>query len=336
MVTISDVAKKAKVSRSTVSRVLNNQMHHVREETRQAVLNAARELDYRPNSIARSLKTKKSHCIGVITDDIDTPFLPSMLKAIEQYAFSRGYNSLVCNTGYESDRQETYVEMLAQRQIDGIIFAASFVYSYTQELINPGLPIVYAYSHSPHDNKNSVLADDVHAAEQVVDHLVNLGHRRIGYVNGPEGVIPSQERIKGYREALKKHEIPFDDKLVIHGEWEDPQSGYRAAKRFLELKNPPTAIFAANDIMAAGAIDAASDLGLKVPGDISVIGYDDRDIARFLKPALTTVRLPMAEIGSAAAKMLIDCLEYGEALTDSMYVPCELVVRKSCSSIDNK
>jgi len=334
MVTISDVARRAKVSRSTVSRVLNNQMHHVRDETRRAVLEAARELDYKPNSIARSLKTKRSHCIGVITDDIDTPFLPSMLKAIEQYAFSRGYSSLVCNTGYESDRQKAYVEMLAQRQVDGIIFAASFVYSYTYELINPGLPIVYAYSHSPHEKKNSVLPDDVHAAEQVVDHLVGLGHRRIGYINGPENVIPSQERIRGYNEALKVHGIQFDQRLIRNGEWEDPQSGYSAAKELLALDNPPTAIFAANDIMAAGVIDAVHDLGLRVPYDISVVGYDDRDVARFLKPSLTTVRLPMADIGSAAAQMLIDCLEHGDALIDSTYVPCQFVIRESCCAIE--
>ncbi len=333
MVTISDVAKRAKVSRSTVSRVLNNQIHHVRDETRTAVLQAAKELNYRPNSIARSLKTKRSHCIGVITDDIDTPFLPSMLKSIEQYAFSRGYSALVCNSGYESERQKAYVGMLAQRQVDGIIFAASFVYSYTQELINPGLPIVYAYSHSPHDKKNSVLSDDARAAEQAVDYLVDLGHQRIGYINGPENVIPSQERMKGYKQALKEHGIPFDPELVKNGQWEDPLSGYLATKRFLASQNPPTAIFAANDIMAAGVIDAVHDLGLKVPEDVSVLGYDDRDMARFLRPALTTVRLPMAEIGSTAAKMLIDCLEHGDSLMDSVYVPCQLIVRESCGTI---
>ncbi|MCK9524842.1 MAG: LacI family transcriptional regulator [Limnochordia bacterium] len=333
MVTISDVAKRAKVSRSTVSRVLNNQVHHVQEETRRAVLEAAAALAYKPNSLARSLKTKRTHCIGVITDDIDTPFLPSMLKAIEQYAFSQGYSALVCNSGYESGKQEAYVEMLAQRQIDGIIFAASFVYSYTQTLINPGLPIVYAYSHSPHDKKNSVLPDDFHAAELVMDHLVALGHRRIGYINGPENVIPSQERIRGYKEALKKHAIQFDQQLARHGAWEDPQSGYRATEALLALDNPPTAIFAANDIMAAGVIDAVHSLGLKVPEDISVIGYDDRDVARFLKPSLTTVRLPMADIGSAAVKMLIDCLDHGEARIDSIYVPCQLIVRESSGAV---
>mgnify|MGYP000949119999 CR=1 FL=1 len=332
MVTISDVAKKAHVSRSTVSRVLNNQRHHVREETRRAVLQAAQDLGYRPNSIARSLKTKKSHCIGVITDDIDTPFLPSMLKAIEHYAFSRGYSALVCNSGYELDRQKAYIEMLTQRQVDGIIFAASFVYSYTEELINPGLPIVYAYSYSPHPKKNSVLSDDMSAACQAVDYLVNLGHRRIGYINGPEDVIPSRERIKGYRKALQDHGLIFDVGLVRNGEWEEPKSAYQAAKELLALQDPPTAIFAANDVMASGVIDAAADLGLQVPNDISVIGYDDRDMARFLKPALTTVRLPMADIGSTAAKMLIDSLEHGETLIDSTYVPCQLIVRKSCGA----
>lgn len=333
MVTISDVAKKANVSRSTVSRVLNNQTYHIREETRRAVLKAAQELDFKPNTVARSLKTKKSHCIGVITDDIDTPFLPSMLKAIEQYAFSHGYNALVCNSGYELDKQKTYIDMLAQRQVDGIIFAASFVSSYTQELINPGLPIVYAYSLSPHATKNSVLSDDVHAAQKAVDYLVDLGHRRIGYINGPEHVIPSQERIKGYKKALAEHGLDFDARLVKNGEWEDPKSAYEATQRLLALPEPPTAIFAANDVMATGVIDAVCDLGLQVPGDISVLGYDDRDLARFVKPALTTVRLPMADIGAAAAKMLIDCVEHGETLIDSAYVPCQLIIRDSCSVV---
>jgi LacI family transcriptional regulator len=137
-----------------------------------------------------------------------------------------------------------------------------------------------------------------------------------------------------YKDALKGHEIQFDERLIRNGEWEDPQSGYQAAKELLALDNPPTAIFAANDIMAAGVIDAAHDLGLRVPDDVSVIGYDDRDVARFLKPSLTTVRLPMADIGSAAAQMLIDCLEHGEALMDSTYVPCQFVVRDSCCAIE--
>lgn len=330
MVTISDVAKRARVSRSTVSRVLNGQMHHIREETRQAVLKAARELDYKPNRVARSLKTKKSHCIGVITDDIDTPFLPSMLKAIEQCAFARGYSALVCNSGYEFERQKAYIEMLVQRQVDGIIFAASFVSTYTQQLIDPDLPIVYAYSHSPYTQKNSVLSDDRRAAEEAVNYLVSLGHRRIGFINGPENVIPSQERIKGYQKALSGHCIPFSPELVANGEWEEPASGYKAAREFLTRPNPPTAIFAANDVMASGVIDAVHDLGMRVPADVSVMGYDDRDMARFLRPPLTTVRLPMAEIGATAAQMLIDCVEWGETLVDSAYVPCQLIFRESC------
>ncbi len=139
--------------------------------------------------------------------------------------------------------------------------------------------------------------------------------------------------MKGYKQALKEHGIPFDPELVKNGQWEDPLSGYLATKRFLASQNPPTAIFAANDIMAAGVIDAVHDLGLKVPEDVSVLGYDDRDMARFLRPALTTVRLPMAEIGSTAAKMLIDCLEHGDSLMDSVYVPCQLIVRESCGTI---
>lgn len=330
MVTISDVAKKAGVSRSTVSRVLNNQIRYVREETRWAVLEAAKELGYRPNSIARTLKTKKSHCIGVITDDIDTPFLPSMLKGIEQYAFSRGYSALVCNSGYELEKQKAYIEMLAQRHIDGIIFAASFVYSYTQDLINPGLPIIYAYSHSPQKTKNSVISDDFNGAQLAVRHLLELGHRRIGYINGPKNVIPSQDRIRGYAHALHKNGIEFDDSLVKYGQWEESASGYLAAQELLSLEDAPTAIFAANDVMAAGVINAVVHSGLRVPDDISVIGYDDRDIATFLKPALTTVRLPMSEIGSTAARLLIECVEKDVSLVDSTFVQCKLSVRDSC------
>lgn len=329
MVTISDVAKKAGVSRSTVSRVLNNQRHHVKEETRKKVLQAAAELGYRPNSVARSLKTKRSHCIGVITDDIATPFLPAMLKGIEQYAFSHGYSALVCNSGYERERQKAYLEMLAQRQVDGIIFAASFVYSYSEDFLDPGLPIIYAYSHSPHEAKNSVLSDDFHGTEEAIRYLTSLGHTRIGFINGPPDVIPSQNRFRGYKVALESNGIEFDRQLIRCGEWEEPQSGYDAAMELLRLPDPPTAIFAANDVMAAGVIDAVHALGLDVPGDVSVIGYDDRDMARFLKPALTTVRLPMVEIGSAAARMVIECIEEGITLIDSVSVSCQLIVRES-------
>lgn len=330
MVTISDVAKKAQVSRSTVSRVLNNQTRYVREETRLAVLEAAKALGYRPNSIARTLKTKKSHCIGVITDDIDTPFLPLMLKGIEQYAFSRGYSALVCNSGYELEKQKAYIEMLSQRHIDGIIFAASFVYSYAQDLINPGLPIIYAYSHSPQKTKNSVISDDFNGAQIAVRHLLSLGHERIGYINGPKNVIPSQDRIRGYAHALQNNGVQFEECLVKYGQWEESVSGYRAAQELLSLNEPPTAIFAANDVMAAGVIDAVHDLGLRVPDDISVIGYDDRDIAAFLKPALTTVKLPMYEIGSTAARLIIECVEQDSSFADSAFVQCQLVVRDSC------
>lgn len=330
MVTISDVAKRAGVSRSTVSRVLNNQLRYVREETQFAVLKAAKELGYRPNSVARSLKTKKSHCIGVITDDIDTPFLPSMLKGIEQYAFSQGYSALVCNSGYELEKQKDYIEMLIQRQIDGIIFAASFVYSYAQDLIKPSVPIIYAYSHSPQKTKNSVVSDDFNGAQSAVKHLLRLGHTRIGYINGPKHVIPSQDRIRGYTHALTSNGIEFDQSLVRYGQWEESSSGYQAAQELLSLSDPPTAIFAANDVMAAGVLEALYDLNLRVPEDISVIGYDDRKIAPLLRPGLTTVRLPIYEIGSTAARMLIECLEEESSLIDSTSVQCELIVRQSC------
>lgn len=335
MVKIDDVAKKAGVSRSTVSRVLNNQKHYIREETRKSVLAAARALGYQPNSVARSLKTKKSHCIGVITDDIDTPFLPSMLKGIEQCAFGKGYSALVCNTGSELDKQKAYLSMLTQRQVDGIIFAASFINSFSEALINSSIPVVYAYSFSPKGSTNSVLPDDFHAAKTVTEYLYELGHSRIGYINGPKDVIPSKERFKGYIQGLRNKGVEFDDELLKSGSWEDPASGYRAAKEMFSLSQPPTAIFAANDVMAAGVIDAAKEVGKAVPRDLAVVGYDDREIAKFIRPQLSTVRLPMAEIGSAAVEMVVNCLEDNETDQQSVFVPCELIIRNSCGGPKN-
>ena len=227
--------------------------------------------------------------------------------------------------GCASDRAS-----VTAKKISTASFAASFVYAYTQELLAPDKPIIYAYSHSPREKKNSVLSDDYNGAEQAVRHLASLGHTRIGFINGPPDVIPSQNRFRGYCAALENHGIAFDRVLLKHGIWEKPESGYAAATELLALTDPPTAIFAANDVMAAGVIDAVHALGLRVPDDVSVIGYDDRDMAKFLKPALTTVRLPMAQIGSTAAERLIRCVEEGASLVDSVFIRCELIVRDSC------
>lgn len=332
LATISDVARLAGVSPSTASRVLRGQLTYVRDETRRRVVEAADDLKYRPNSIARSLRTSKTKTIGVVTDEIAGPLAPLMLKAIDEYSFEHGYSALVCGSSPSVHKQRKYFDVLVQRRVDGILFAASWANQVTEDLAPRDIPLIYAYSSPLNLNHMCVLPDDFGGAVMAVEHLISLGHKRIAFINGPAetGHKPAVDRLTGYVSALTRHGIRFDPVLVRGGGWEDPVSAMKIASDLLSLPQRPTAVFSANDVIAAGVIRACRERGIRVPEDLAVIGFDDRDIAQFLTPPLTTVRLPMREIGDTAARLLIDYLENGVPPDTTTFVSCELVVRESC------
>ncbi|HZQ06075.1 MAG TPA: LacI family DNA-binding transcriptional regulator [Anaerolineae bacterium] len=334
-VTINEIAKAAGVSVATVSRVLTNNDHPVNEATRQRVLNLANEMGYRPNMMARSLKTDRTLTIGIIVDNIISPFTPTMIRGIQDHLKQAEYFSVVINSDWNPETETRAIHDLISRSIDGIIFVESFLREPNPTLDLANKPYVFVHRIFGNVHRNSVGVDERYGAQLAMDHLIKLGHRRIGFINGPAGWHASDTRYLGYKETLAQNNIPFDPELVVEGDWE-VQSGFPAVKHFLGLSARPTALFAANDFMALGAIYALQDEGLSVPGDIAVVGYDDREIASLSRPTITTVRMPCYEMGEASAKLLLGMIANQARSAEPVKVQGKLIVRESCGAEKGK
>ena len=334
-VTLHELAKAAGCSVSTVSRALNNSAHSVNEATRQRILALANELGYRPNMTARGLKMDRTFTIGLVVYNIASPFTPVLIRGIQEYLRQRDYFSIIISTDWDSDLESEAVHQLLSRSIDGVIFVETWRDESNKTLDLANKPYAYVYRLFDGEYPNSVIVDDVHGASLAVEHLAKLGHRRIAFINGPHGWAASKERLAGYQNVLTQYEIPSDLSLIEEGTWE-VQSGYQAAKKFLEMTERPTAIFAANDLMALGAIYAIQDAGLNVPKDIAVVGYDDREIASISNPTITTVCPPSYEMGQLAAQLILDRLENQDEIKDPIRVQSRLIVRESCGAEQGK
>jgi DNA-binding LacI/PurR family transcriptional regulator len=330
-VTLHELAIAAGCSVSTVSRALNNSSHSVNDATRERILALANELGYHPNMTARGLKMDRTFTIGLIVYNIASPFTPVLIRGIQEYLRQRDYFSIIISTDWDSDLESEAVHQLLSRSIDGVIFVETWRDESNNTLDLANKPYVYVYRLFDGEYANSVIVDDVYGARLAVEHLVKLEHRRIAFINGPHGWAASKERLAGYQEVLEQYGIPFDPSLVEDGTWE-VQSGYHAAKKFLVMPDRPTAIFAANDLMALGAIYAIQDAGLNVPKDIAVVGYDDREIASISNPTITTVCPPSYEMGQLAAQLILDRLENQDEIKDPIRVQSRLIVRESCGA----
>lgn len=330
-VTIDDVARKAEVSRSTVSRVLNGQTTHIREETRRRVLEAAQALGYRPNFFAKGLKTRQSSCIGVITEDIESPFAAPILAGIQAHLATQGYVSIVLAA--KPDAYEPAVDSLYSRHVEGIIFAMTRVREVDVSNL-PNVPVVLAYSSDAARRVPSVVPDDFGGTVRGMQHLIHMGHRRIGFVSGPHDSPNAQQRLEAYRLTLQGFGIAPTDDWIRHGTWGDPDSGRRAALSLLAQPEPPTAIFAANDVLAVGVLDAAYDLSLRVPEDLSVLGFDNQVIGKFTRPRLSTVALPTREIGERSAEIMLALIDRSAVPHQHpVLIPCEIIPRQSTGSV---
>ncbi|HEX7555370.1 MAG TPA: LacI family DNA-binding transcriptional regulator, partial [Leptolinea sp.] len=302
-VTLHELAKAAGCSISTVSRALTSSQHPVNDATRERILALADQMGYRPNMTARGLKTDRTFTIGLIVYNIASPFTPVLIRGIQEYLKQRDYFSIIISTDWDSDLESEAVHQLISRSIDGIIFVESWRDESNNTLDLANKPYVFVYRLFNGSYANSVIVDDRYGATLAVEHLVKLGHRRIAFINGPHDWDASKDRLAGYQDVLAQYGISCDLSLVEEGNWE-VQSGYQAAKKFLMMQARPTAIFAANDLMALGAIYAVQDACLNVPKDIAVVGYDDRDITSFSKPTITTVCPPSFEMGQLAAQLI--------------------------------
>jgi LacI family transcriptional regulator len=330
VVTLHEIASAADVSIATVSRALTNSGHPVSSATKQRIIDIAKELGYRPNLVARSLKTDRTFTIGIITDTITSPFSPLIIRGIQDHLEAAGYFSIILNGDWNPEVETEAIQRLLSRAVDGLIFVESWLNDTSSVLKLTDKPHVFVHRlFDGEDHRNRVSVDENYGTDLAIEHLVRLGHRRIAFINGPGGWYASEHRLIGYQETLARSGIAYDPQLVIAGDWE-VQSGFPAARQFLELPHRPTAIFAANDLMALGAIYAIQEAGLRVPEDIAIVGYDDREIANLTRPTITTVTMPCYEMGQAAAQLMSGSFENGENSEDLIKVQGTLIVRESC------
>lgn len=329
MPTIQEVARKAGVSPTTVSHVINNS-RVVSAETRLRVEAAMEELHYRPNALARSLRRGQTHTLGLILPDISNPFFAEIGHSIETAAFEQGYSVILCNTEGDLDKEDLYVDVLSKKQVDGMIFvAAGDQTDSLRALLRHEVPVVVVDRDLPEVEVDAVLADSRQGGYLATQHLIALGHRRIGCIAGPFHLTPSAQRVTGYREALLDAHLLADDDLIKRGDFH-PESGYRAARSLLERRDAPAAIFACNDLMALGALRAAAESGRQVPADLAIVGFDDIELASYTSPPLTTIAQPKADLGRLAVQWLIEHIADKSRPARRELLPTRLIVRGTC------
>ncbi len=344
MTTIKEIAKVCGVSVATVSNVFTGK-GRVSEERRQYILKTAKEMNYVPNDLARSLKQRSTKTIGIITEDLTVFNGPSIVDGIHEYLEDIDYTYILGNLRlfrkYNNDfyHHEEYASKVAEefqimksKQVCGIIYVGAHnrtIQSIPQDL---RLPIVITYGKAPGTQMASVNYDDARGAYDAVSRLASEGHKRIGLVAGERRSRHTSERLRGYVDALHDSNIPLDSSLICQGDW-TRDSGYQAAEFLISQK--VTAIFCMNDIMAAGIYDCADRHGLSIGKDLSVIGFDNRDICTVLKPELSTVALPLNQLGSCAARILIQMIEKHTLPSESLdlKIPCDLICRGSTADI---
>jgi LacI family transcriptional regulator len=329
--TQADVAQLAGVSQTTVSLVLNNVLIGIPAETRQRILNVAHELEYVPDRAARTLRTNKSYTIASIIPNITNPFYPAFERGIQDEVDEQGYDLIIYNTDGDAEKESQCLHSVLQRRVDGIVVvlfgqsARSLLPLMERNIAVVRLePHYKAPGEYPLDN---VYIDNVAAAQEAVSYLIGRGHRRIGVLAREKG--PGDARLLGYQRALVAHRIPHDESLMQRGDFTE-EGGYNGMKRLLALLSRPTAIFAANDMMALGAMLAIQEAGLSVPQDVAVVGFDDIPTARLVNPPLTTVTQFQVELGRRMAQLLFERLN-GTAPPHgrTIEMPYRLIVRKS-------
>lgn len=329
-VTLKALAARAAVHPSTISRVANRDpLLRIAPATRARIEALLQETQYRPNGVARSLKLRQTFVLAVVIPDITNELFSAIYRGVEDAAGPRGYSVILCNTDGSADRERSHLQVLQGRRVDGIIVAsATLLDPAVAWLRQQALPHVLVNRFSDEQADPFVGSDDRLGGELATRHLLALGHRRVGHAGGSRTVSTAVHRRSGYLAALGAAHHPADPALMVEGTFTE-EGGARAAAALLDLPEPPTAIFAVNDLAALGVYEVARQRGLRIPEQLAVVGYNDILAARRLVPALTTVRVPVHEFGRAAADMLIDQVENGRAAPDRIVFPPELIVRDS-------
>lgn len=329
--TIVDVARRAGVSVMTVSRVLNNKPD-VAEATRQKVLRVIEELGYVANPAARNLRGA-SNLIGLVVRDVSSSYIGEIIRGIGEAIKKEGCDLILYTTGERVNLEEHYVSLLSQGLADGLLIVLPRgLHGYLSVLSRRAFPYVLIDHRDQGRGVPSVVAANRQGAYEATHYLIQLGHRRIGFITGILEFGCARERLEGYKEALAEAGIAFDSALVKEGDFRQ-RTGFACAQELLRLPDPPTAIFASNDLSAFGAMEAIKDAGLRIPDDISVLGFDDIPMASHVHPPLTTVRQPLFEMGYTATHMLLTWLHEGNLAERRKELPTQLIVRGSCRQL---
>jgi LacI family transcriptional regulator len=329
--TLRDVAQLAGVHPATASRALNPQTRPlVNADTARKVLRAAESIGYQPNPIARSLKTARSGTVGLVIPDLTNPLFPPIVRGIEDVLTPAGYNAWIVNTDNDPHREETQVESLRSRQVEGLIVAtARREHPLLVQLHRQGVRMVLVNRRVDGLELPSVTADDDAGIGLAVTHLVGLGHTRIAHLAGPQQTSTGVSRARAFRHALLDHGLPDDPALTVEcGYWSET-AGAQALRGLLDSGAPFTAVVAGNDLIALGCYDVFAERGIACPEDISVVGFNEMPFLDKMRPALTTVAIPHYEIGGEAARLLLDTLDEPERHPRSVLMAPSLVVRAS-------
>jgi LacI family transcriptional regulator, repressor for deo operon, udp, cdd, tsx, nupC, and nupG len=328
MVKMSDVARLANVSTATVSRVLTKP-ESVKAETKQKVLEAIHQLNYKPNMVARQFRRKETKIVLVVVPDITNPFFSRVLRGIEHTAVQNGYQVIVGDTENNVKRECEYLNLLRQKQADGMILLTARIDKDDLQEIANQYPVVLACEYIEGISVPTVSIDNISSARKAVEHLIQIGHKKIAHITGPLNVILSRDRLKGFQQAMMNHDLTIDPVFIQEGNF-TYNSGFNQMVKLLALENPPTAVFAANDEMAVGTVKAAIENGKKVPEDLAVVGFDNIKISEIFEPSITTIEQPKYKIGINAMELLIKQMN-GHVLGKKQHVLTnKLIVRESC------
>lgn len=339
-VTIKDIGKALGLSTSTVSRALRGS-YEISSETKKLVLEYAEKINYRPNPIALSLKERRNHSIGIIVCEIANNFFSQAINGIESIAYNRGYHVIISQSHESFERETVIVDHLASRSVDGLLVSISSGttdYTHFKQLYEKGLPIVFFDRVTSEINTHKVIADNFKGAYDATEHLIKNGFKRIGHITSAPYLSISMERLEGYKEALRKNNIEFDEKLVqhcynggmIYDEVED------ALSKIFKLKQKADALFTAGDRLTTTCMQALQKLGKKIPDDIAIIGFTNTNLGELFHPPLSVVRQPAFEIGQVATELLISMIESKRPVTEfeNKVLQTEMIVRASSSKTE--
>lgn len=337
--TLKSIAQKLGISVSTVSRVINGKSvrYRISKETEELVLQAAKDLSYSPNQLARGLRLKKTHTIGYIIPDISNPFFSSIAKSVEKSARRFGYSILLCDSEESTEIESSSLQLMANRKVDGLIISpVGLEVDHLLEIFQKNIPVVLLDRYFPNLNIPFVTSDNYQGALDAVNLLIENGHKNIACIQGLVNTSPNNDRVRGYRDAHLKNNLQVDESLIV-GDSFGEENGYLETKLLLKRSCVPTAIFSISNLISLGAIRAISEEGLKIPDDISMVSFDDQPYSRFLSTPMTTVAQQSTSIGQIATKLLIDQIESNRIIEPKgIFLPTKLIVRNSILKINEQ